>query len=157
MSHRSRQVSIKKRLMFVIAMGLIQLIILQDYTMNLPEHNDMNTWQQSTADITRHRMTEELNKSYKTFASFIGIPNFYIRSGPRSISPNHSLLTICSFCSLDILWQAQTLATNYRSGPLSLAVYIDEDITYHTIAIKTKLSLAFDEYFGNISTPYDLT
>eukprot|EP01083_Nonionella_stella_P209270 758750_1 len=148
-----RRVPMKKVLMFVIAMGLMLEMLLHDYIINILEYNI----KQSThpQDLTRHTIKEE--ERNKTFASFIGIPNFYIRSGPRSISPNHSLLTICSFCSLDILWQAQTLATNYRSGPLSLAVYIDEDITYHTIAIKTKLSLAFDEYFGNISTPYDLT
>eukprot|EP01083_Nonionella_stella_P304874 1061393_1 len=157
MSHRSQQVSIKTLLMFVIAMGLILVILLQDYTINLPEHNDMNTWQQSTADITRHRMTEELNKSYKTFASFIGIPNFYIKYGHYSASPNHNLLTICSFCSLDILFEARTLATNYRSGPLSIAVYIDEDITHHTIANKTVLHHTIEEYFHNISTPYDVT
>eukprot|EP01083_Nonionella_stella_P095401 267836_1 len=62
-------------------------------------------------------------KQYQTFASFIGIPNFYTKHGHHSVDPNDNLLTICSMCSLDILPQ---------SDPLSLAVYIDSDITHHT-------------------------
>eukprot|EP01083_Nonionella_stella_P063066 163934_1 len=93
---------------------------------------------------------------YKTFASFISIPSFYIKHGHHSIPLNDNLLTICSICSLDILSQAQALATNYNTGPLSLAVYIDKDITHHT-QLRLLLLKQFNDHFHNISTTYDLT
>eukprot|EP01083_Nonionella_stella_P165383 550006_1 len=147
--HRFHSFVMKKVL---ITMGVIILIILQNYTINVSQHN-MNTSQVSGQYlyITIQEEPKEI------FASFIGIPNFYIKHGHHSSSTNNNLLTICSICSLDIVQQARPLATNYGSGPISLAVYIDEDITYHTHAIKTKLFQLFDAFFHNISTSYDLT
>eukprot|EP01083_Nonionella_stella_P289264 984409_1 len=94
-------------------------------------------------------------KQYQTFASFIGIPNFYTKHGHHSVDPNDNLLTICSMCSLDILPQSKALATNYQSGPLSLAVYIDSDITHHT-QLRSLLFTLFNQCFHNLSTPFGL-
>eukprot|EP01083_Nonionella_stella_P166988 559967_1 len=139
----------EKIFVFVIAMGWITFL-MQEHMVNLSQDNI------NTSKFTQ-QVARTYNKTPETFASFIGFPNFYVKYGHRSIAPNDNLLSICSFCSLDILRQAQTLATNYKSGPLSLAVYIDQDIRYHSIASKTTLYYLFDRYFQNISTPYGLT
>eukprot|EP01083_Nonionella_stella_P146787 462160_1 len=143
------RLTMKKTFSFLISLGAILLILdilstrpLQDYVIKLPQDNispiqqfnvsqhNMNTSTKSTRDIRTHTIKEDPNK---TFGSFIGIPYFYIKHGYHSLSTNDNLLTLCTICSSDFLRQAQTLATNYRSGPLSLAVYIDQDITNHTI------------------------
>eukprot|EP01083_Nonionella_stella_P165384 550008_1 len=154
-------VAMKKVVSYIIAVVL--LVTLQYYIINQHMEFDMNTSLEATQTIKTHlQSSQDLDITIKeepkeTFASFIGIPNFYIKHGHHSSSTNNNLLTICSICSLDIVQQARPLATNYGSGPISLAVYIDEDITYHTHAIKTKLFQLFDAFFHNISTSYDLT
>eukprot|EP01084_Bolivina_argentea_P263367 445748_1 len=103
-------------------------------------------------------LDEALNRlKTVTFDSWIGIPNFYIKHGVHTLRHmGDNVLTICSICSCDILHQARALAMSYKSGPLSFAVYIDEDISHHTISAQTELHALFDGYFHNITTAYDL-
>eukprot|EP01083_Nonionella_stella_P304477 1058326_1 len=147
----------KQLFSFILTVGTVLLLFtflstvpVQDNAFNLSQHDHFHLGPRT------HTITKEQKKTFaRRFGSFIGIPNFYVKHAHRFISPNR--LSICSFCSLDILRQAQTLATNYKSGPLSLAVYIDRDFRYHSIARKTALHQLFYDHFHNISTPYGLT
>eukprot|EP01084_Bolivina_argentea_P192698 330746_1 len=94
----------------VAVMGIISLMQSQHYSNSI--HNPYS-------DTTQQHL--QPSDQYKTFSSFIGIPNFYRRHGHRSIAQNDDLLTICSICSLNTLPQSKALATNYQSGPISLA------------------------------------
>eukprot|EP01083_Nonionella_stella_P051941 137981_1 len=134
-------------------------IQLSQYIINTNINNYETYFElQSRRPYTVIEQTQHINRlQYVQLGSYIGIPNFYIKKGVRSYGYDDDLLTLCSVCSLNILSQAQTLATRYKSGPLSLAIYIDEDISAHTIDSETYLASLFDAYFGNLSTTtYDI-
>eukprot|EP01084_Bolivina_argentea_P197386 338281_1 len=146
---------IQKLAFFMIFMGTIHLITnTWLVSTRQSQHYVINMLQNNSSLETTQQQSQPSDK-YKTFASFIGIPNFYTKHGHQSTGSDDHLLTICSMCSLNTLPQSKTLATNYQSGPLSLAVYIGRDITYHTRLRPLLLDL-FDEQYHNTSSPYDI-
>eukprot|EP01083_Nonionella_stella_P009384 27068_1 len=117
-----------------------------DYIDALEPNQSINT-QQST----------HMNRlQYIQFESSISIPNFYIRPGIHTHGYDDDLVTLCSVSSVNTLRKAQRLARNYKSGPLSFAVYIGQDISSHSIDSQTYLASLFAKYFRNIPTPYDI-
>eukprot|EP01083_Nonionella_stella_P243974 849616_1 len=151
----------KKLSFLVVAMGAI-LLVTNAISIRQSQHYVINVWQNNFySNTTPQPQSDESTTDppeeaqYKTFSSFVGIPNFYTKDPHQPVAPNGNLLTICSMCSLNILPQSKALATNYQSGPLSLAVYIGRDITYHTRLRPLLLDL-FDEQYHNTSSPYDI-
>eukprot|EP01083_Nonionella_stella_P095045 266747_1 len=152
----------KKLSFLVVAMGAI-LLVTNAISIRQSQHYVINVWQNNFySNTTPQPQSDESTTDppeeaqYKTFSSFVGIPNFYTKDPHQPVAPNGNLLTICSMCSLNILPQSKALATNYQSGPISLAVYIDRDITYHA-RLRFLLLHLFDEYFHNISIPYGMS
>eukprot|EP01083_Nonionella_stella_P095044 266746_1 len=151
----------KKLSFLVVAMGAI-LLVTNAISIRQSQHYVINVWQNNFySNTTPQPQSDESTTDppeeaqYKTFSSFVGIPNFYTKDPHQPVAPNGNLLTICSMCSLNILPQSKALATNYQSGPLSLAVYIDSDITHHT-QLRSLLFTLFNQCFHNLSIPFGL-
>eukprot|EP01084_Bolivina_argentea_P199210 340917_1 len=95
------------------------------------------------------------NSSHKwiSYGSFAAIPYFYKKSGYNHGDSNQ-LITVASICDIDLLYEAHHIAFNYKTGPFSLAIYIDTNYLQLNI---TKLYNIIFSQFKNITSLYDIT
>ena len=94
-----------------------------------------------------------VSTNIKTFGSFVSIPYFYIKQG--HLNDGKALLSLGTFCDLNIFSDARQFAINYKSGPISIGVYIDADYR-HSTASAIELKSLFSQYLNDIPNPYDI-
>eukprot|EP01083_Nonionella_stella_P118244 352961_1 len=150
----------------VVLLFFVQLYLITAFDANTAPNItafDANTAPNITAFDANTAPTRRLSLTHRTnqvqfvpFGPFIGIPNFYTKPGRHDIPYNADLITVCAPCSINLLHQAQILTTRYKSGPISLSVYIDDDIHSHTIDSQVYLNDLFDTHFQDVVTSYDI-
>ena len=65
-----------------------------------------------------------------------------------------NLITICAGCDIGLLYEAEALSLNYKTGPLSFSFYINQD--YTKVNLNHTYNLIVDT-FANVSILYDIT
>ena len=106
------------------------------------------------------------HNKWVAFGGYAGIPNYYIKKGilnsniPQNQEEIRKLVTVTTFCDLHLLYEAQKIAINYISGPVSISVFIDADYHSHNGGNKEHsdqyLQSLFNEHFMNITNKYDV-
>lgn len=71
----------------------------------------------------------------------------------RGLVENPNSITIVSICDMYLLYEAVNVAQNYKTGPLSFAIYIDQD--YQETNIR-QINNTIIQHFQNVSTIYDI-
>eukprot|EP01084_Bolivina_argentea_P176490 305406_1 len=98
-----------------------------------------------------------------SFGGYTGIPYYYIKKGslnsdiPSNKDIIRKLITITTFCDINLLYSVKQIAINYKTGPLSLSVYIDKDYNEHNKENINELNTLFSNTFNNINNTYDIT
>eukprot|EP01083_Nonionella_stella_P022979 63504_1 len=89
-----------------------------------------------------------------TFGGYVGYPAYYTKKGSSDGAISQQLVTIASFCDINLLYEARRIAMNYKGGPISISVFFDSDINAHDAP---RINQLLDEQFENLDNTHDLT
>eukprot|EP00485_Elphidium_margaritaceum_P001807 CAMPEP_0202695564 /NCGR_PEP_ID=MMETSP1385-20130828/9136_1 /ASSEMBLY_ACC=CAM_ASM_000861 /TAXON_ID=933848 /ORGANISM="Elphidium margaritaceum" /LENGTH=351 /DNA_ID=CAMNT_0049351619 /DNA_START=25 /DNA_END=1077 /DNA_ORIENTATION=+ len=93
----------------------------------------------------------EAHSQWRPYNHYAAIPHFYTKKGTMD---NPDTITICTICDIKLIYEARLIVSNYQSGPISLAVFIDGN--YRFVATD-KLYQLIDAYFLDIPHLFDIT
>lgn len=105
---------------------------------------------------------DSIQHEWIQFGFYRARPFFYIKSGVENnnYNANDNLLSLATFCDINLMDEAKELVTNYKFGPISIAIYIDRD--YMTFFDESSafghasLYKSFIEIFSDINNEYDI-
>ena len=96
--------------------------------------------------------------NWTQFGAYPALPYFHIKKGNKVKSRSNSiLLSVATFCDLKLLDNAAEIASNYQSGPISIAIYIDQNYATHSDQSAIELHKLFTYTFKDINHPFDIT
>eukprot|EP01083_Nonionella_stella_P068434 181673_1 len=138
---------------FLLLVGyyLVALHFITEYVPGLPGGRRKKSPDMDPFGLYIPNVKDHNDSRWISFGYYAAIPFFYTKSG---IVETQKLITITSICDIELLYEARHIASNYRAGPLSFAIYIDKD--YKKINT-TKLRHVIQSYFIDILSLYDIT
>ena len=112
-------------------------------------------------DANRNTLSSFIHdkRQWIRFGAYVALPHFFVKTGyiqTEIHGSDRNLLSIATFCYLSLLQDAREIATSYQSGPISVAVYIDQDYNQQNTKSFIELKDLIEQTFSDINNKYNI-